>query len=200
MPSYLQPGPVHVLGQFDTNSVGDNEGIIRIDLWGEEAAGSPQEAGVGRDQKAEPKANRESTYLGRHRTHTFHRKPQQKELLTWAAVWRREEVGVAAGGPSYLVFCKRQSRSHAWLFRKCGNAVQRQKQSRPGDTTLLHPLHWVASPRGADSVEGTGEQEAWSGGWRPDWEPGAAPCSSGTILSSWIPGRPENAACLGLPT
>lgn len=72
--------------------------------------------------------------MRRHRTHTFHRKPQQKELLTWAALWRWEEVGVAAGGPSYLVFCKRQSRSHAWLFRKRGNAVQRQKQSRPGDT------------------------------------------------------------------
>lgn len=39
MPSYLQPRPVHILGQFDANSVGDNEGVIRIDLWGGEAAG-----------------------------------------------------------------------------------------------------------------------------------------------------------------
>lgn len=79
-PSYLQPCPVHILGQFDANSVGDNEGVIRIDLWGEETAGSLQEAGVCRDQRAEPKANREvhtcagighTHFIGNHNKRNF---------------------------------------------------------------------------------------------------------------------------------
>lgn len=51
MPSYLQSRPVHIFGQFHTNSVCDNEGVIRIDLSGEESTGSPQRAGVGWDQR-----------------------------------------------------------------------------------------------------------------------------------------------------
>lgn len=55
-PSYLQSRAVHISGQFHANSVCDNEGVIRVDLSGEETTGSPQEAGASRDRRAEPKA------------------------------------------------------------------------------------------------------------------------------------------------
>lgn len=53
-PSYLQSRPVHISGQFHTNSVRDDEGVIRVDLLGKEATGSPWEASA-RGVSTEPR-------------------------------------------------------------------------------------------------------------------------------------------------
>lgn len=41
-PPYLQSRPVHVFGQFHANPVGDDEGVIGVDLWREEPQVHPR--------------------------------------------------------------------------------------------------------------------------------------------------------------
>lgn len=138
-----------------------------------------------------------------HLTHTFHGKAQQKERLTWAGAAQQAEVSAGAGGP-YLVFCKR-SRDHRGQLRTRTGSAQRWSnptrtppcgQTGHAASTPQHPQSWGWG--GALGSVGSQEQEAWSGDWRPDWEPEAALCS--LLVGLLFPrggGAPQT--CLSLP-
>lgn len=67
------------------------------------------------------------TYLRLHLTHIFHRESTKGTFNLGRCGDRRRSA--QAGGPSYLVFCKRKSGDHRWPFRKHKNWAQRWKQS-----------------------------------------------------------------------
>lgn len=185
-PSYLQSRPVHISGQFHTNPVCDDEGIIRIDLLGKEVTGSAREASACW-VSPEPRPTQRYILASASDTYVIG-KAQQKELLTWAGVAAEVVRTGEVGDPSYLVFCKRKTRDHRWLFRKHGNWARRWKLSCPGTTPSRarsrlghagHPVPPAAAlgPQGEGGPKGFSEKPRTGGtvrGLEPDWEPDVA--------------------------